>query len=620
MFQRVGLTAILTAVLCINGVVSAGTYSGGKGNAVAPYIIAKTADWQELMDTPGDWDKHFVLTDHLDLAWTPLTPVGNSSVNFTGVLDGAGYTLSNAVINQPTENHAGLFGYAAFPAAIFNLRVRNISVSGQNYVGGLAGRNNGGNLARIFLDGSVNAAGSYVGGIVGMHIRISGNGVLTESMASGSVTGSHQVGGLAGYNGTNAWVMLSYAQNSVDGNVNVGGLVGQNIGQIQMCYAAGPVNGTTDVGGLVGNKTDGVISASFWDIERSGQTVSAGGTGKTSAQMKLRNTYTDAEWDFINVWGIGQFQGYPYLRTRSAADITAEGIVNLEDFAVMAAQWLTTTPTIPDPPEQDLIKWVYIDDDGSGMKDGNGNPIDEGGFTGYMSKYLITNAQYAQYLNAALASGDVVLNAEENRVLGAIGSNPGQDFVAEFYYQLDGPGISNFGATNGGRSRINYSEGVFTVEAGFENHPVSYVSWYGATAFASYYGWRLPTEWEWQAVADYDGSYTYATGDSLYDSEKFLANDRANGSDGTAPNNLPYHPWVVHGTNEVGYFGTFGYGMADMAGNVWEWTSSPWFSGSSYRVLRGGGWYNRDDHCTVSTRDGGNPGGMGSAYGFRVCR
>lgn len=40
-------------------------------------------------------------------------------------------------------------------------------------------------------------------------------------------------------------------------------------------------------------------------------------------------------------------------------------------------------------------------------------------------------------------------------------------------------------------------------EGGFEDYPATYVSWYGSTAFASYYVWRLPTEWQWRAVADY---------------------------------------------------------------------------------------------------------------------
>jgi formylglycine-generating enzyme required for sulfatase activity len=139
------------------------------------------------------------------------------------------------------------------------------------------------------------------------------------------------------------------------------------------------------------------------------------------------------------------------------------------------------------------------------------------------------------------------------------------------------------------------------VDAGFENHPVTYVSWYGSTAFAGYYGWRLPTEWEWQAVADYDGSYRFGCGTTMNYS-------MANYGGSTHPN----------GTTVVGAFGTYGYGMCDMAGNVCEWTSSIY--SDSGRVIRVGGWDDYDYYCSVSSRGHGSPGSSIYYLGFRVCR
>jgi len=234
------------------------------------------------------------------------------------------------------------------------------------------------------------------------------------------------------------------------------------------------------------------------------------------------------------------------------------------------------------------MAWVSINDPGvSGHE----------GFTGEMSKYETTNAQYCQFLNAALASGDIIIDG--NSVMGANGSNNGADFVDQVYYNLAGYG-TGYGATNGGAARIHYIEGSFTTDSGFEKHPVSWVSWYGSTAFCNYFGWRLPTEWEWQAVADYTGSFIYGCGMTITTS---MANYRYSS-----------HP---NGTTVVGTFGTYGYGMCDMAGNLWEWTSSIMWTG--YRVIRGGGWAH-DDSCYCS-----EPGNYNLSYtryhvGFRVCR
>ena len=107
-------------------------------------------------------------------------------------------------------------------------------------------------------------------------------------------------------------------------------------------------------------------------------------------------------------------------------------------------------------------------------------------FNGEMSRYETTNAQYCQYLNAALASSDILVSG--SIVYGVNGSDAGADFVGQIYYNLTGSGYTGNGATNGGAARINYNGNWFTVDSGFENYPVTYVSWYGATAFCNYYG------------------------------------------------------------------------------------------------------------------------------------
>ncbi len=258
------------------------------------------------------------------------------------------------------------------------------------------------------------------------------------------------------------------------------------------------------------------------------------------------------------------------------ADLDGDRVIGLGDFAILASFWGQMDPALFEPD----ITWITVYDQGV-----SGNE----GFYGQMSKYETTNAQYCYFLNDAIASGDITVDGFAVK-----------DLSNNLCYDLSGPNYTAYGATSGAGARINYSDGAFTVDEGFENHPVSYVSWYGAKAFCDYYGWRLPTQWEWQAVADYDGSYEYGCGLTV---ETGIAN-----ISGTT------HP---HGTMPVGSFGAYGYGMGDMAGNQWEWTAS--IVSGSY-ILRGGSWQSFGIGLTVSYKLEGVPFGTASNIGFRVCR
>lgn len=278
----------------------------------------------------------------------------------------------------------------------------------------------------------------------------------------------------------------------------------------------------------------------------------------------------------------------------SFANLDNDCDVDFVDFSIFALDWLRNGNPFDENYTEPLpIIWVYIDDPGvSGHES----------FTGEMSKYETTNTQYCQFLNAALASGDVTVSG--GIVYGANGSNGGADFVGEAYFDT-------YAASSD--SQITYSGGTFSVRSrdGYDmsNHPVVEVSWYGATAFCNYYGYRLPTEWEWQAVADFDGSYTYGCGTSIDQSK---ANYWDIGyANPLVLSDMPY-------TSPVNHYPSYGYGMNDMAGNVQEWTSTVY--GIS-RVMRGGSWGLNDYYCTVSYQNlYFNPDSTYFYYGFRVCR
>ena len=75
------------------------------------------------------------------------------------------------------------------------------------------------------------------------------------------------------------------------------------------------MTGDAGTGGLVGVQDEVNIFSSYWDINTSGQSQSAGGEGRTTQQMQTQSNYVG--WDFTNVWRINEGQDYPRLRWRS---------------------------------------------------------------------------------------------------------------------------------------------------------------------------------------------------------------------------------------------------------------------------------------------------------------
>ena len=221
---------------------------------------------------------------------------------------------------------------------------------GSDYVGGLVGLNRG-RINASHAEGNVISDGSYSGGLVGANGR---GGRIADSQVSGAVSGNLYAGGLVGWN-KDGEITSSFAVNQVDGTSDVGGLVGWNDegGQISNTYASSFVGGVHRVGGLVGSNK-GVVSDSFangqvvasgehtggligwsyahqtryaamtrvihsyWDSEATGVLLSAGGSLRTTAQLKSPTASgllgeTFESWDVAD-WDFGTSEQYPILK------------------------------------------------------------------------------------------------------------------------------------------------------------------------------------------------------------------------------------------------------------------------------------------------------------------
>jgi hypothetical protein len=210
------------------------------------------------------------------------------------------------------------------------------SISGVDWVGDLVGFS-GGVVEQSYATGNVTGVDA-VGGLEG------GEGGIISSFATGNVTGRDQVGGLSGEN--LSLIINSYSTGDVHGGVNplndegyAGGLVGLNNRDIEDSYATGTVGGGVVNGGLVGandpnpNDPPTVVSDSYWDTQTSGLSSSAGGAGRTTAQLEsgLPKGFSHSQWK------IAAGQSLPYLFWQAPGTGSRPAATNASNDAIARA-------------------------------------------------------------------------------------------------------------------------------------------------------------------------------------------------------------------------------------------------------------------------------------------
>ena len=262
----------------------------------------------------------YILSNDITLSGS-MEPIGSASMPFTGVFDGGGHAIINAVVTGRNEACNGFF--ACLTGTIFNLNMRNVQVT-QSYsrdaTGGLVGYGTG-TIWRCSTTGTVSGS-NLVGGLVGnSHCTVS------ECYSTAAVTAS--TGAAGGLIGQSVGPLTNcYARGTVTGPSSCGGLVGYQSVNIYNSYAAGTVSVSDSAyGGIRGNAWSGSIYNCFYDASlTSGGNQAAQGTATATASMKNLATFTGSGWDTA-VWGRDDSlnNGYPYLLHVPVTNVTITG-------------------------------------------------------------------------------------------------------------------------------------------------------------------------------------------------------------------------------------------------------------------------------------------------------
>lgn len=477
-------------VLFISGSLFAGTYSGGSGTEGDPYQIATTADLIELSRTSIDWSKDFIQTTDIlfnedsslvdwdgdGTVWDTddeagFTPIGNSTIKFSGSYNGQDHAIHNLFISRLSSSFGvGLFGYTN-NATIKNVGITNASISGYYYVAALAGYNEYTEFDSCYSTGKINGY-SYVGGLTGYNInyviinnsfnecnvnstesyagglsaRGYGNCTISNCYNTGNINSNdRRVGGISGYLYSST-INNSYSTGNVSGTTYMGGLIGFLwVSNMDNCYSTGIVTGTSTIGGLNGSASGSTVTNSFWDIETSGMTTSAGAeVGKTTEEMKADTTFTNAGWDFVGesvngnegIWDINETinDGYPYLANlpdpETPCPITLASFTAKAKNGTVELAWSTASET-------DNARFlIYRNDEvvasvngaGTSSKPHNYSIVDNTVIPGIAYTYVLADVSYANelVLHEDMAVTVTLANdiVEADYVIGAAYPNP----------------------------------------------------------------------------------------------------------------------------------------------------------------------------------------------------
>jgi formylglycine-generating enzyme required for sulfatase activity len=231
--------------------------------------------------------------------------------------------------------------------------------------------------------------------------------------------------------------------------------------------------------------------------------------------------------------------------------------------------------------------------------------------------YLVTVDQYAVFLNEAVAAGNVTAGTDA-----VTGYYPGDVFRGAKHEEEIAAGDWLLIPVHDASLRLDFDGRTFSATPTWELHPMTMVSWFGARAYCDFYGWRLPTELEWEKAARGTDGRPFPWGDEIQreNANYYVSRD-------------PFEDMSALGsrTTPVGFYdgSRYGdyvtidspspYGLYDMAGNVWQWTGDV-YPLQHYRFLRGGSKDTYEMDLRTWVRNSATPTYVSPGAGFRCAR
>ena len=324
-------------------------FAGGDGSAENPWRITSAEQLHRVRGGLGD---HYVLAADIDLGrppwnadegWAPIGSYVSDRTHecFTGVFDGAGYSVSGLTIERKGTG-TGLFACVK-EGVIRNVRLEDVVVKGERFTGSLAGfLERAGHVTGSSATGSVSGTDD-TGGLIGSAEYT--NTRIDSSSAAVTVSGWNRVGGLLG-SASFMGLERVHASGSVLGYEHVGGLVGRmNSSRLIDGYATGDVEGLNaaegGAGGLVGRASSTRVSGSHASGDVTGKTRVGGLVGATSLGTIFHSYATGAVTaDGDEVGGlIGQHRGFELY------DVFATGSVhgNSQVGGLLGYNWADET-------------------------------------------------------------------------------------------------------------------------------------------------------------------------------------------------------------------------------------------------------------------------------------